>query len=244
MSQKVLHPKIKKATQIPVYVKALIYGEPGAGKTYLSCTAPNPIILMTEYDVSLATIVKVQKDLGREIAVWEVQSLEDIEEAYQYLVSGKHNFETVVLDSITDFNNLVVRFAVDYALKKKPVHDPDILEMSDWQRVIAKMQNIVVAFRALPMHVVVNALVATGDDLRKGPAVTPKSLAATLPAMFNMVGALAAVEQEGQVVRKLLVSPNDRYIAKNPGGLLPPVIDNPNLTKIFEEVVANGKTST
>lgn len=241
---KKLHPKIKLASEMPLYIKALIYGEPGAGKTYLSSTAPEPLVLMTEYDVSKATIRRVQKDLGRDIAVWPVAEWHDLEEAYDFLQAGKHGFQTVVLDSLTDLNRKLIRAIVEHAVSRRPSHDPDVPEQGDWFRVAEKLRYAVRLFRDLPMHVVMTCLVQDiRQEMLKVPLVQPKSLAMELPGLFNLVGCLKVVKGDDGHVRKLLVEAADTYVAKNPGGTLSPVIENPNLTKIFEEVCKDAKAT-
>jgi len=247
---KKLHPKIRLASEMPLYVKALIYGEPGAGKTYLACTAPNPLVLMTEYDVSKATILRVQKDLGKEIAVWPVSEWKDLEEAFDYLQSSEHDFKTVVLDSLTDLNRRLTRSVVQHAVERRPSHDPDVPEQGDWFRVGERLRHMVRMFRDLPMHVVMTCLVQDiRQEMTKVPLVQPKSLALELPGLFNLVGCLKSVETGDGYVRKLLTESREgadgySYVAKNPGGVLPPVVDNPNLTKIIEEVCGNAKAAT
>jgi len=237
------HPKIMRASDMPLYVKALVYGEPGAGKTYLACTAPKPLVLMTEYDVSKATMLRVQRDLGTEISVWPVTSLADLEEAFDFLQSPDHGFETVVLDSLTDLNRRLINAVVEGAVAKRPSHDPDVPEQGDWFRVSEKLRYIVRMFRDLPMHVVMTSLVLDiRQEMLKVPLVQPKSLAMELPGLYNLVGCLKAVDNAGEgYVRKLLVESTDQYVAKNPGGVLPSVVDNPNFTTIFKEVCGNAK---
>lgn len=241
MSAKVLTPpkppKIKKVSARKVYVKALIYGEPGAGKTYLSCTAPKPLVLLTEPSVSDATMLAVQRDLGVDPDVWEINSWNDLEEAFDYLLSGQHDYETVILDSLTDLYRRVMRLTLEAAIERRSTHDPDVPEQGDWFRVQERIRYMVRMFRDLPMHVVFTALVMdVRNEMRRVPLVQPKSLAEELPAYCNLVGYLGVKEVDGAYVRKLLVEPTDVYAAKNPGGSLPPVVEKPNLATIFQTI--------
>lgn len=242
MPEKVLTPpkpsKIRKVSARKTYVKALIYGEPGAGKTYLACTAPRPLILLTEPAVSDTTMLAAKRNLGVDPDVWEVLDWVDLEEAFEYLASGTHSYETVVVDSLTDLYRRVMRLALETALEKRPSHDPDVPEQGDWFRVQERLRYIVRMFRDLPMHVVFTALVMDiREEMRRVPFVQPKSLAQELPAYCNMVGYLGVVESDGKFVRKLLVQPTDTYVAKNPGGALPPVVEDPNLSVVFNQIV-------
>lgn len=230
-------PKIRRVSERPILVKALIYGEPGAGKTYLACTAPKPLVLLTEPSVSDATMQAVHRDLGADPGVWDIDTLEDLEMAYEYLEGGKHEYETVVVDSLTDLYRRLMKTVVDAAVSRRSNHDPDVPEQGDWLRVQEKLRYIVRLFRDLPMNVVFTALVMDiRDEMRRVPFIQPKGLALEIPAFFNLVGCLKAVDDNGKTTRKLLVEQTETYVAKNPGGTLPPVVENPNLTTLFGQI--------
>lgn len=237
----VAHPKIRLVSERPTYVKALIYGDAGSGKTFLGATAPDALILLTEPSVSDTTLKAVKGMLGYNPAVWELESLDDLSEAYEFLTETEHSYKTVVLDSLTDLFRRTVRkvlgVAVERAMEKGRVHDPDVPEQGDWFRIAEKLRYVTRAFRDLPMNVVFTALVMDiRNEMRKVPFVQPKSFALELPAFFNLVGYLGVSMEGGESVRKLLVTPTDTFVAKNPGGALPDVVENPDLRKIFTEI--------
>ena len=239
------HPKIKLLTPEETFVKALIYAEPGTGKTHLACTAPNPILLITETAVSKTTVKNVERITGRRIPYWEINTLDDLEEAYDYLVSAQHDFQTVVLDGITDIYHRLLAAAIDFAVtnvNRKSMHDPDLPEQSDWQRVGNKLRTMARLFRDLPMDVVITALVMdVRNEMRSVPYIQPSKLALEIAAYFNLVGYLYTEKVPDQgFVRKLQVEPDLRFIAKNPGGSLPPIVTNPDFTEIFN-IVKKGE---
>lgn len=234
--------QIKKASTQQAYVKGLIYGEPGAGKTYLACTAPKPLVLLTEPSVSSPTMLAVLRDLGVDPDVWEILDLDDLEQAFSFLIGGKHKYETVVIDSLTDLYRRMMQAIIESSIARRPSRDPDVPEQGDWFKVQERIRHVARSFRDLPMHVIFTALVMDiRNDVRRVPLVQPKSLAQELPAYCNLVGYLAVQELEGKYHRRLLVTPTDIYVAKNPGGSLPPIVDNPNLTNIFKAVASLGK---
>lgn len=83
-------------------INVLIYGRSGTGKTTLIATAPKPIIISTES--GLLSI----KDYN--LPVLEVNTLEDLYEAYEFVNSKKNlkKFKTVCLDSISDIAETIL----------------------------------------------------------------------------------------------------------------------------------------
>lgn len=226
---------------MPVYVKALFYAPPGAGKTYLGATAPDPIILLSEVEVSKPTLKLAAQRLGARPRIIVIESLDDVEAALDFLEKENHGAKTVVLDSATDLNRFIVRHMVREGMLRKSTHDPDVPEMGDWFRVEERTRHYFRRLRDLPMHVVVICLLTdVRDDMLVAPALQPKRLMYEASAYFNLVGQLVTREtgtKGGEIRRELHVEGSQTRIAKNPGGTLPPVIENPNLTQIFNTVV-------
>ncbi len=230
------NPKIRKISERKVYAKAIIYADPGVGKTWMCCTAPRALLLLTEPEISVPTIKAYERKFGVDIDTWDIDSLEELSEAFSYLVEGNHDYETVCIDSLTDIYRRIMRSAIDYAVSKRPSRDPDVPEQGDWFKVSEKIRTTVRLFRDLPMHVVFTTLAMDiKNEMKTVPFVQPKSLAQELPAFCNLVGYLAVKQDDdGSHVRKLLVAATDDYCGKNPGNALPPVVVNPNLTEIFK----------
>lgn len=235
-----LKSKIVSIDSIPIYAKCLIYGDPGAGKTRLSCTAPKPLVLLTELSTSEPTIRQVYEETGNKADIWNITDLDELWEAYEFLLAGNHNYQTVILDSLTDLNRMVIRGSIELAVSKRPSHDPDIPEQGDWYRAQESLRRIVRNFRDLPMDVVFTTLALyIKDDLKTVPALQPKSIISEIPSYCNLVGYLEVTEKNGVYTRNLRVTPNEFYIGKNPGGRLPDVVENPNLSDIFQKVKSN-----
>lgn len=230
-------PPITTVDESGWYIKGLIYGQPGAGKTYLGCTMPEPIILLTEGDVARPTILRAQKDLGKKVPIWPIASVKDLEQAYLYLRNGDHSFKSVVLDSITDMNRIVMEEAVGSAKARKAEHDPDLLDIKDWNRVDQRMRKILRSFRDLDMHVLMLALAGEVMEGITGPALYPKGLRTEAAALFNCVGYLGRTKhpETEQEVRVLIFGDAQRQ-GKNPGGMVDPYVLDPRMDVIIQKI--------
>ena len=78
------------------HIRVLVFGRSGAGKTTMIKTAPKPVILTSEKKLFAL------KDV--EIPTMIIESVEDMEEAVDFLATSKkaRKFETVCIDSLSD----------------------------------------------------------------------------------------------------------------------------------------------
>lgn len=234
--------RMKALSETPMYVKALIYGDPGTGKTYLACTAPNPLLILSEWAVARTTLERLRRDRGIDPPTIFVHSWSDFMEAYKYAAGNVAKYDTIVVDGLTDLNDRVIEEILASAVAKprtSGVHDPDQLEIGDWGKVGNRTLYAVRLFRDLPCNVVMTALAQESkNELFTVPLIAPKGAQKKLPAHFNMVGYLVAEQKPGKPsTRKLHVDITHTFQAKNPGGALPPVIENPDLSVLFPQVV-------
>ncbi len=227
--------RIRRSSEREFYVKLLIYGDPGAGKTYLGCTAPKPLILLTEPNVSDSTIKMARLNRGTDPDIWDLETWKDLEDAYTYLAEGNHPYKTVVLDSLTDLVQRIKRAVLDASVQRRPNRDPDVLEQGDWNKVQEKLTYIIRRYRDLPMHVVMTALsMDAQQEMKTVPYIQPTKVARLVPSFFNMVGVVGKKTlADGSVVHRLLIGSSDEFVTKCPEGVFPPVIDNPDLTDLF-----------
>lgn len=233
--------RLKSLSNTPVYVKALIYGDAGAGKTWLACTAPKPLLVLSEWAVSRLTLERLRRDLGIDPDVIYVESDDEAIEAYKYARANADKYESLVLDGITDLNDRIVQEVLGEATLINEKHDPDILEQRDWNRVLTRTMNVLRMYRDFPGHTIVTAL-ATEDSMKIVPLVAPKKLRKTIASMFSLVGYLTAEALPGKPsVRKLYTDLSTAFVAKPPGGFIPSVVENPNLGEIIARITSTSE---
>jgi adenylate kinase family enzyme len=82
--------------------KILVFGASGAGKTTLCATAPGKTLIIS-MEAGLLSI----KDKDNVTAI-EVKEASEIEEIAQLLESGKLDYDTVCLDSVTEMSEILL----------------------------------------------------------------------------------------------------------------------------------------
>lgn len=218
------------------YLKILVYGNPGTGKTVFTATAPSPLIIDVEKG---AHSINNHPQLMRAKAL-EYKSLFQVEQLIKYLAADTpqlSEFKTIVVDSFSelqkrDLDAIVTEEAAKDANRNKflPL-GPDYNVNTEHMRMIAS------ALRDLDRHIIVTCHVKEEKDettgrILKRPNLTPK-LAGTLAGIFDVVGYMATSGAGENTVRTLQVHPTADVTAKTRIGNLPAVIENPTFDAIY-----------
>lgn len=207
---------IKAGSQeLDSYLKALIMGESGAGKTFLSVTAPNPVIMLTERN-GMQSVKQSNPDAL-------VAYCSTANECRDFLLAAMNgdlpdHVETIVIDGITEVQQIMI----DDILASKGGGDRK-MSLPDWGVLSDRMRRFLRCLRDLPYHVVATSLVnhelndATGE-MRVFPLVQSKKLPSMMAANFNVVGLLFKREVEDDdkkvMIRKVMVEGPSRYMVK------------------------------
>lgn len=159
-----MQPSIVTARGLKINV--LLYGLQGVGKTTLAATAQDhpdmADVLVLNLEGGLLSVA------GRgDIQSVEIHSMADLEEVYQALATkreGFDTFQTVVVDSGSEMQNLAIREAVLKSMerqRKKGQHrdrTEDDVWMEDYGFATRQLGRIFRKFRDLDVHTIITAL--------------------------------------------------------------------------------------
>jgi phage nucleotide-binding protein len=205
-------------------VKVLVYGHAGVGKTTLSTTMPNPVIISAEG--GLLSI----KDSN--IPYIEVANMDDLKETYAWLTSeeGK-KFDSVILDSLSEIGEVVL------------IHEKTMTKdgRAAYGEMATQMTSLIRAFRDLPgKHVLMTAKVEKSQDetgrMMYAPSMPGAKLGQTLPYFFDLVLALRVEKDADGVAQRALMCDSDGlWMAKDRSGKLQ-AWEQPDLGAIIREI--------
>ena len=215
------------------YLKILIYGMPGVGKTVFTATAPKPLIIDVENG---AHSIKNHADLVDEAEALEFKSIFQVETLIKYLgdrAEPLEKFETIVVDSFSELQKRDLDEIVKAEATKDSSRNKYLPIGPDYNVNTEHMRQIASALRDLDRHIIVTCHVKEEKDDATGrllvrPNLTPK-LAGTLAGIFDVVGYMSL--NDG--TRSLQVSPTPTVTAKTRIGNLPAVMENPTFSDIL-----------
>lgn len=219
------------------FIKALIYGPNGTGKTTITGTFPGPRLILDINEKGTRALAGTVDSHKRFIDTFDMFQM-----AYWYLKSGNHPYKTVVLDNVTTLQELAMRFVMGKEADFDASKDMDMPTKRDWGGLSQVMKRWLIDFRNLPMNVVFIAQEkkTNDDDLESDEvSVFPQvsgSVKAILGAAVDVIGRTYTTEtiDENDKARLrfcMRILPNSRYMAKirlPVGAQSPPSIVNPN----------------
>ncbi len=212
-------------------IKALVYGNAGAGKTTLCASLAefSPVIISAES--GLLSLRHV------DIPVIEVSNIGDVQDAYRFLTESEEakGFQTVCLDSLSEIAEVCL------SAHKATTKDP----RQAYGALQEDMIQLVRAFRDLPgRHVYMSAKMERTKDEATGsmiyaPAMPGAKLGQQIPYLFDEVFVLRNErDPDGNDARALQTVGDYQYSAKDRSGALDRY-ESPDLGAVIRKILAS-----
>lgn len=234
----------------------LIYGDSGTGKTTLAGSADKVPSMRPVIVVDVEGGTESLRHSYPDVEVVRVTTWKEMQEVYNVLHDGEHEYNTVVLDSLTEMQKFNMYNVMSDLMQKRPDLDPDVPGMREWGKNLEQMRRMVRGFRDLDMHTIFTALNKTDKDQKTGITSMVPSLSGKLSgevAAFLDVVCYYYVKQIGdgedaEFKRLLLTQKTDSQVAKDRTGRLPMIMESPTMSSIHKAMQAkpskNGKTQS
>lgn len=223
-----IHVQTSNDALMQTGVKILAYGAPGAGKTMMAATMPNPILINVEGGLLALRKENLTRVYGEgnpyityEVPTITISKFSEIDEVYKWCVNSAEakSYASVCIDSLSEIAEAILAEA------KKSVRDPRLA----YGEMLTKTEQTVRMFRDLPnKHVYMAAKLDMIVDentgvSRYGPAMPGKQLSTHLPYFFDEMFYLGiGKDAQGQQYRFLQTNQTFRYDAKDRSGMLAP----------------------
>lgn len=242
-------------------ISILVHGPSKVGKTTFAMTAPYPRLLLDVEKASRFLRNKKVKwdpmsgeappvaDGTWDTCVVVVHDFETVLKAFEVLKSGRHQFRSVILDSISELQ----------IKAQEAIVGRNKMQTQDWGTLLQRMGGFARDLRDLTTNPVnpLEAVVITSMSMDDGSMLKPflqGQLKHQIPYLYDITGYLFVepvfdeAANQWVEVRRLLTRKHESYEAgERVQGLLPMYVDHPNvegmITAIFgprEEVPAEA----
>jgi len=244
----------------PQFMKALIYGKPGVGKTTLVSQASRiagmaPVLFMTP-DQAEADTLRKEAPQAQVAFIRRFSQFDDIYKAAAKLVGSGQPipFKTFVIDTGTEAQKLSMNdIMAQLVISGRPGGGEvnfDVPAQREWGESISQMRTLVRHFRDLPVNFIMTCHEAEAKDPRGQNWVVPDlpgKLKNQTAGMFSNVFYLAVerkVVPEGRskIVeaerRVLLTGLTEGFQAKSRTGLFERTVYDPKLEDLYKAIIS------
>lgn len=227
------------------YITLVVHGDAKAGKTTFSSTGPGRTLILDSEAGGMRFVpgkkVTWNVDKGEDIPNadddWRIcrvptNNIQTVKRAMDFLMTGRHPFNNIVMDSLTELQDIVKR-------ERSATFQ---LEQRDWGVVFGTMNDVVVAMRDLvaAQDQLKSLIVVTGTALRDGkfrPMISGQ-FGSKLPYKLDGIGFLVKVADENGELRRALVLDDSttHEVGHRLGDKAPKTLWDPTISKLLNTI--------
>lgn len=226
-------------------ITAVIYGRNKTGKTRWASDSKLKTLIIDCNERGTNSI----RHFKPRVKKYRVHSWDDMDAIYWLLKSGEHDFQVIVIDTITQLAHVCMRYVL------KEMEDSDFTrermtpDKRSWGKLGEHMKDIIIKFRNLPYHIIILAQEKKTesedeegniDSVEIHPELSPAPRSALLSAV-DIIGRIYvtdAVDKKGKTIkeRRMLLGPHARYVTGNRFDELKYIERNPTFGKFLKKI--------
>lgn len=224
------------------YVKAVIHGDTGVGKTEFSASAPKP----TWIDFERSSDTLRAKPEFADIKIYRPPTWK---KAFEYSQAAVGVYETLVFDTVT---SMQIKYMNEYMVKMEEDSKKSGYRGQPRERFVRFQQdfnyatNELTAFFLFLQEAPINVIFCAHSDFIRNeegslvkiqPALTPRvwgNLKAFISVVAYLEKVTTGVGANQKTVRRLYLNPTNSIVAKNRLGISDTFIENPNFKELFK----------
>ncbi|MGE3487467.1 MAG: AAA family ATPase [Nitrospira sp.] len=237
--------------------RILVYSRNKKGKTTFCTSAGQEDTLIIDPEDGTEGMVR------RDPHVWHIDEWSELDDAYQFLKLGKHQYKWVALDGLTRFSGMSLRFVRSLAEERDLTRTPGLVHQQDYGKAGELMKGMLNNFHSLRnMGVILTAqervIETEGEDTEDEDFSSanvlyvpdlPKGVRSAANSIVDVIGRLYTVRIEhpktGSMVvqRRLWLDPHEAYdTGYRSDYVLPPFVKGPTVPKLCS-LLREGKVA-
>ena len=214
--------KIIDVGDIDEKLKMVVYSRNKVGKTRFACSSDLKTLLIDCNEKGFASVKK-----RKNVKVYPMTRWEDLDPIYWMLRGGDHDFEVVVIDTITMLATLGMKWVLKDDVERDFNRDPMTPDKRSWGKLGEMMKDAIIRFRNLDMHVIFLAQEkTTNSEDEDGGAVQethPELSPAPRSVLLSSVGVIGRMysretespEGKKTMERRMLLGSHPKFVAGN-----------------------------
>jgi hypothetical protein len=242
--------EITKVQALAPTFTCMIYGDAGAGKTLLAATTDDVAAMRKVILIDVEAGTKTLRTRYPNVEVVKVRTWEEIQAVYNDLYDGTHDYQTVIVDSLTEIQYVNMAWIMGENFN---LDDTEKEGWDEYRKSLKTMRRFVRAFRDLPINTIFTGLAGQKQDQKSkktiiGPQFSGQfrqEVAGLLDEVYYLyVKELEEGDQPGVEAgshRILLTTKTETIVAKSRSDL-PQLIIDPNFTGLYPQLTQE-KTS-
>lgn len=241
---------ITRPSETKRFPKMLIYARNKKGKTTFGLSAGVDRTLVL--DPEKGTDEMRKSDPQR----WPIERWEDIDDAFNFLKYGNHTYQWVVVDGLTKFSNMALKYVMKLQEEKSLDRIPGMVQQRDYGKAGELMKDMLTRFHNLDMGVIFTAqermedgFDSEEDDEAEGGTTVfipdmPKGVRGYANSIVDVIGRLYVVKlEDGRAERRLWIGEALKYdTGYRSDYKLPDFVPNPTIPKIVRLIRTGSAT--
>lgn len=224
------------------WIKLLVYGEPGVGKTRFAGSAVlvpemQPVLVLDFEGGTLSL-----QDMS-DINIVRLTSWEKVDRLYGSLYD-KNPYKTIVVDSLSELQKFSMSEIMRQVVQKDSERDPDIASLREWGKSSEQVRRFVRAFRDLQCNVIFTALNSEDRDERTNtiksrpglPGKLKGEVSGYVDIVLYMYRKEIRVDGNRKIQTLVLTQGTERQQAKDRSGKLPELLEAPTMQDVYNYI--------
>lgn len=243
--------RISRPAEKKTYPRFLIYARNKKGKTTFGLSAGVDRTLVLDPEAGTSEMKRKNPH------VWAIDRWEDIDDAYNFLKYGTHEYQWVCVDGLTKLSNMSLKYVMKLQEERSLDRIPGMVQQRDYGKSGELMKDMLVQFHSLPMGVIFTAQERQeapfdddeDEDVESATATyvpdMPKGVRGSANSIVDVIGRLYVVRNdEGKTERRLWVGDSVKYdTGYRSDYSLPDMVPNPTLPKLVRLMRTGSATA-